>query len=239
MSFPPDGFGPVTDTAAAVAYCAVCHKRRLRGDEIMTCGPCVQRLDEALADIVELFALLPTFVLPGSVPMSDLPHGKQVDAPAPVRLEILDHLDDRIVDQPGDIQRRGIIGVLEQWSRLVAEEQRFSPRPGRATVATEVGFLRTHLKWATEQPWVDEFADEIAGARGIHRQLQAAVGETRPKPIGQCPATVVREGQPTACGAALYAPVYGDTVTCNRCGEMWTKDRWLWLGNLLKENEGA
>lgn len=240
MSFPPDSFGPITDRAAATQFCAVCQRRRLSSDEIMTCSLCVGKLDDALVTILELFALLPVFMLPGSVPVADRIKHRQVDAPAPVRLEVVDLMDDRIGDLD-DIRRRGIVGVLEQWARLVAQERRMSARPVKPSVATEVGFLRTHLNWVSEQPWVGEFAAEIMGTDprqpGILRQLEQACGETPPRPkiIGRCPASIIRDGEPQACGTALYADPASPSVQCRKCGAMWDEKRLAILGLVLGE----
>lgn len=216
--------------------CAVC-RHKLRADETITCQTCIDKLDDALADTLTLFALLPAVIEPGSVQLDDMPHGRQIDAPAPVRLEVLDMLDDRrawspAVDAPGD-NRRGVVGLLESWATRMRQERRYSIPTGSPSVASEIGALRNNLAWIVEQDWVETFADEILK---LHRDLEAVCGEPKAKPIGHCPEMVKREGSDelAPCGAPLFPPIYGETVTCERCKTSWPKDKWLLLGRKIE-----
>lgn len=217
--------------------CLLCN-RVLRPDETQTCRRCVERLDETLEAVVELYALLPSVLLPGSV-LDDMPHGKRVDAPAPVRLDVLDALDER----PGYSKAtgalsglHGIVGVLGEWGRLVREERNFAAPTEPITVVTEIGFLRKQLPWITEQPWLDEFEREV---KDLHRSLRQVTGDSGPKPIGACPAEFTDDGQVKTCGATLYAPLNGDVVRCRRCRSQWPRERWLILGAIIAEGEAS
>lgn len=211
--------------------CVICQHRT----EDMACARCLSRLDEALEDIVTLYALLPSVMEPGSVQLDDMPHGKRTDAPAPVRLDVLALTDSRSTWA----QRRGeipsVLSVLSGWSRIVIEDCNLSI-PTEATVTTEAGLLRTHLQWIGKQAWVDDMWKEI---RMVRSNLKDVCGEPLPKPIGTCPAEVIEEGQVVTCGALLYAPTYGDTVRCRDCNTTWSRDTWLLLGRLITEGEAS
>lgn len=208
--------------------CLLCN----RATETQVCNHCVQRLDQLLEAIVEYYALLPAVLLPGSV-LDDMPHGRRVDPPAPVRLEVLDALDERLVVDTEEY--RGTLGILWSWARLIREERQLAAGDD-PTVVTEIGFLRRHLPWVCEQPWVDEFEREI---RLLHRSLRQATGETGPKPIGACPAESIHDGEVRTCGAMLYAPITGDVVRCRHCRAQWTREQWQLLGKVIREGETA
>src|SRR5690606_10839463 len=114
--------------------------------------------------------------LPGSVPAapgSKKGKGGKVP-PAPVRVDVLDLVDDRYgVRSDGSMDRRGTLGVLESWARLVREERRMAQPSTPATVVNECAFLHRQVDWSCEQPWVNEFYREI---RSLARDLSTVIG---------------------------------------------------------------
>jgi len=226
----------VTETHST--RCCVC-KHKLRGDEDQVCNECVSGLDTALAEVLSYYALLPVVIEPGAVPLSDEPHGKQAFAPVPLRLDVVDMLDDRPVHQfrgaERDVERHGVVGLLARWADNVRERRRISLPTEPATVFGEVVFLRRHLDWISQQDFIAEFAREILA---LHRDLQTIWGERpKDKSIGRCPATkLVDDDEWSVCNAPLFAPITGDTVQCNRCKTIWRRDKWLLLGRIIEQN---
>lgn len=117
-------------------------------------------------------------------------------------------------------------GVLAAWCREIFEERHLIP-PVR-TVPAMAKFLDNHLDWLTRHEWVEEFHAEL---RELHNQMRA-IGQQRRK-IGDCPNTIDEGTQTRQCGSKLFAPLYGDQITCFACGRQWARDEWLRLGDLL------
>lgn len=189
-------------------------------DPSQVCRRCEDRMLGWLEKIPEHYALLPAFLEPGSVDAN--PESKTTKAanpPVPVRLEVLDLLDTRHGrrwqgTQPAD-DRRGVLGTLESWARLVREEKNITTSQG-CTVAYEAATLRRHLLWVCEQPWVTELYEDL---KLLHRQLSDAVGDYRPKPVGVCQ-VVTEDGE---CQGALMPSRYAVGVHCGRCGASWSE----------------
>lgn len=202
------------------------------------CPRCVTHLARWLRTIPDAFRYLLWVKDHGTVPGDpDAAQVKALDAPAPLRLEILDLLDVR----PG----RGALGIVHGWAELVRDQRqlsllcdcghaavlhRWSPPLVSmcrancdcvtwrvwATVAGECAFIGQHLAWVTEQDWV---ADLYAELKPLSRQLSDAVGDYRPVPIGMCLAMVPAPGLVTnvICGGPLYRDDEGHGVHCTRC----------------------
>lgn len=196
------------------------------------CDRCEETLRRRLREIPDRYALLPAFIEHGTTETNpDSKATTQPWAPAPMRLEVVDHLDTRHGRQwlgtaPTD-DYRGVLGVLESWARLVREERNLPPPSTRPTVTGEAHTLARHLTWIAAQPWVDEFHAEL---RTLDRDLAAAVGDHRVRPVGTC--TVEVDDGP--CGGPLM-PTDEGTVRCVRCHDRWSYDDLRRLGLLLEE----
>jgi len=226
-----------------VIYCANrCTRPTDSGDRIRVqteppsqlCNRCEDNLRQWLRDIPDRYALLPLFVEHGTTePDPDKRSAKRTDAPAPMRLEVVDLLDERygrrwLGTEAAD-DRRGVLGTLESWARMVREERNL-PRPeGHATVTGEAALLSRHLLWIVEQPWVDEFYDDI---KAVNRNLRDAVGDHRVRPVGRCPVTS-DEG---TCGGALMPTKVGGVRCVSGCGTQWGYDDLRRLGLVIGED---
>lgn len=94
-----------------------------------------------------------------------------------------------------------------------------------------VRWLDGQLDWVTRQDGVVGFARVV---RELVAQLRPLTGEPGARRIGSCPNTV-DEGESTReCGAPLFAPLRGDTISCRACGRHWERDAWLQLGRTLQ-----
>ena len=210
-------------------------------------------LAETLAQIGSHYAQLRDCLEPGSVPDDggEKRSGRRTDPPAPVRLDVLNLLDERARYDDG--QRMSVLGVLIEWAERVREDRglkrptktaTFPPSSGPMdalrtveyqvpmTVQSERELLVRHLDWICAQPWV---ADLWEALRRLDRALREAVGNPYPKPIGHCP---VQDEDNTLCATPLYPNPGGDGVRCRGCGTAWSGTDLLRL-RLILEAEAA
>ncbi len=103
-------------------------------------------------------------------------------------------------------------------------------QPPAGGVPEVIRWLDGQLDWLTRQDWVGEPAAEI------HRLASQIRGVNEPRrKVGECP-NVIDEGRSTrVCGARLFAPVRGDSISCNVCKRVWHRSEWLRLGSLLRD----
>jgi hypothetical protein len=176
------------------------------------CVKCVERLDTWLRQIPDTYILLPYVVEHGTVSTNpEMATTKRPDAPAPLRLEVLDLLDRRL--------HRGVLGLVKSWADLVRSLRRLPPRAGLdATVTSECQLLLGHLTWVTEQIWITDLYAEL---RPLVRELLDRVGEYRAKPVGMCVALVDRPGLTVQvlCGGPLYLDKDRRGTHCAACGD--------------------
>lgn len=235
-----------------------CHRTGTDGRQIpvhaadpgLVCRDCADRMGDWLADIPGTYALLPDVVEPGTVDTNpETTSTRNPEAPAPVRLDVLDLLDDRRGWQDGrpSDNRRGVLGVLQDWAQLV-RDGRGLPRPDEPpaavagdsdempTVHDEARFLARHLPWCCEQTWVGDLHDDL---RRLQRDLANAVGEYRPRPVGSCPRDVERDGQTVTCGGPLLQSRWNPGVFCAACRDTWGHDELRRLGLVLGEDRAS
>lgn len=128
---------------------------------------------------------------------------------------------------PGD--PHSVPGMLWAWCSELADQRR-TQLPTRSVLAL-TAFLDAHLDWLTRQDWIPDLFGEL---RELHRQLKAtAAGESR-RAVGACPNTIDEGDHTRSCDATLFAPLYGDTITCWACTREWTRREWMTLGDLLE-----
>lgn len=214
----------------------------------LLCPRCIKRLDRWLRALPESFALLLWVKGHGTVPGNpENARTKQPDAPAPMRLEVVDLLDVR----PGF----GALAILHGWAEAIRDERKLPRRctcdharpshgtgrghdKGHCTAAgcgcghftetsptftAECKLLLAHLNWCAEQDWAGDLYTEI---RNLDRQLSDTVGDYRAKPVGKCEAWVDRPGVPlqTLCGGALVMDREKQGVVCLGCGKRYDAD---------------
>lgn len=226
--------------------CVVCQRREADGPQV--CRSCPPWLDGLLVEIVELYALAPSAVIPtrGGGPKVS---GSR-EAPVPARLDVVDLLDQARVPNPSDqarehpedqIGHHSVATALDQWVRdWITYDWCHGDHLPVPTVSTLVGWLRVRLEDACDRhPAIDDFAVEIRQVRSI---LSGALRSTRHsgEPIGRCP---IQFDSGERCGATLYAEPYVDHISCPRCGTNWPRVKWLALAAGMQdaqtENEEA
>jgi hypothetical protein len=237
-----------TDAQRPTRACLLCPPPRegaawrLADDSYRTCSNCLDRLREALKDIVKRYAQLdPT-------PGASGDHGGR-GAPgfgsrSPASEHILCMTDRRSspvartwLGADGRLHCESerpplsVHNVLDTAAWAIAEERGIDGPDVTATVDELTRFIDAQLDWATRHEIV---VDLWADLRALLAQLKPATGEPGRRHIGLCP-VVIDEGEHTReCGARLYAPLKGDEIQCRACGEVWPREKWLRLGDLLE-----
>lgn len=103
-------------------------------------------------------------------------------------------------DQRGE---DSILASLYSWSRLTEAEGGFDDWPTSVTITAFARYLAGHLSWIVEQPWVDEFYEEIRHlGRTAHR-------------VAPWRAETKRDTEPCACG--VFAVVWHIGEGFTRC----------------------
>lgn len=221
---------------AGAYLCVLRHPRKpVEASTGLLCTHHALALNEALQDILELWALVPLYLLPGSGTDDGSRHTKTADPPAPGNLHVMSLRDSRMFAPrpPGDqlwFQETDDIpdapGTLRERAELVADERRIT-NPDLGTISATVLFLRTHRDWIAARDWVADYDDEL---HILRRALSLGPGE-RTRPVGACP-TLDGDGKP--CGGPLWADRYGAMqVTCGRCERVFDEPMLRHLGGMM------
>lgn len=123
-----------------------------------------------------------------------------------------------------------VLAELFTLARHVAGARRLDG-PRVLSVAEIARWLDGQLDWITRQDGVGAF-DRVL--RELVAQLRPLTGEPGAKRVGTCPNTLDTGASTVECGAPLYAPLRGDTISCRACTRDWTRDQWLELGRMLQ-----
>lgn len=248
MSFPPDSFGPITDKAAAFnEWCVLTHrsepdKKRRAAQGALVCYGCLARMRRDLIGetkefdgkkveipgLLQLDADLVMAHVASPMPSSRVSGGGS-EPPLPINVSITD-------------LRIDIAGKLMSWACLIAEERDVTPPPNRHDIAIVVHFLEKHLDWAIEQPWIDEFDQELRKARG--QAFSTAFGESsRSFKVADCPQVVACDTTTKAeiiCGGNLMATLRDrdkllpSVIWCKTdLDHEWTADTWRELSRRI------
>ncbi len=123
-----------------------------------------------------------------------------------------------------------VLGWENSWRAELDWE--WAPFRGSAqqTVAGSVGFLSANWPWAAhESQDAPRFAQNVHDLVGECRAQVEGPSDTRR--VGLCPA---RMADDLACGTALYAHPYVDSIVCRGCKTVWPRTAWLALASLLR-----
>ena len=209
-----------------------------RADVGFLCRSCVDRINQKLGTILELYATLPFVTPTGSVPDDVAPqrHIKADAAPAPVRLSVVALLDPRnhaTGHYTSDVP--DVAGVLDSWAGALAEHLNLAGARLNGTLFRSVQFLRAFETQAAAAPWIDDYQAEIDW---VWHALQNAHGLTPPaaRSVGPCP----NGGTDQPCGGKLWpdhntAGQIIEQVTCDRCHKPFGKSYLGWLGRLIED----
>ncbi len=199
------------------------------------CPRCEKQMAGWLNKIPENYDLLPTFIEHGTTQANpENKATKRAEAPAPMRLEIIDLLDTRLGRKWNGTapahDRRGAIGTLRvHVERLIDERPLTATHYEDKSVRQACDLLHRHRLWLAEQDWITYLYDDVST---LNRALADAVGDFRRPPVGRC--HVIPENAETACGGPLFANATGG-VHCVRCRSEWEPDRLRQLGLALTD----
>lgn len=123
--------------------------------------------------------------------------------------------------------REHIARTLVSWAMLISEERVMSTPTGNAPDET-APWLLVHLRWASAQLWIDDFALELAQLRGQALSLLFPSGRRRIE-VGPC----VEAGCPGVLTATVARTddVLPSIVECDvEVSHCWEPHQWLALG---------
>lgn len=198
--------------------CTLCDTRELP-DGGFLCPVCIRTTRDRLKRLPRMWGALEAWLAPGSSTTTSYGRTRLVEAPLPVRGEVLD------LRAAG-----GIVGVLEDWRESVHATRGFAPPvlaaslPYRVTIAA--GALDRQLEWIARWYMGPVFAEEIQRLVGrVYAVIQPGHDHERPTLLGYCIA-VDRSG--VVCGARLWAHM-DRPVACEWCLCPYPPDTWLTL----------
>lgn len=188
-----------------------------------------EALRETLADIAEMYALLPQYRMPGSTPEAETgehKHTKKADHPALVRLIVLALEDKRNgpVLEPGDVP--DVPSVLAEWAENVRDERALSALVD-GSVGESVRLLQAHGDWIAAQDWLVDFDADL---RMLRRSLAMGIGRTGSKPVGKCPSL---DGDGKVCLGPLWPATNGMSVDCGTCKRHFDEKFLRHLGGMM------
>lgn len=179
------------------------------------CAACTNRLRIRLDRMPSLYQALGAWLTPASR-RPELGHAPAVEAPLPVRQEVLD------LRGPG-----GIVSILEDWRSAVHDARGFTPPDGAGLAPTRIEAAACAIY--ANLPWISltweqatDLADEIRRLEG--RALAVISPPEQTIPIGACPA---EDADRAVCGATIRVPAGTTDVYCRRCGTRYPPEAWL------------
>jgi hypothetical protein len=188
------------------------------------CDNHYQRTLNQIHDIHDALTLLPYFLEPGSLPDNNQIRGRNIDPPAPIRLEVITILDRRTTQHhPNDPV--SVAHLFHTWATWIRQQRQLARQP--STVSGDLGTLHRNLEWVAG---TDRITDLITDLRSIHRAIRDAIGDHAPRPVGRCPVMF----DTGTCDGKLFQDRYTAlSVTCSSCGERWGEDELRRLGLIL------
>lgn len=238
----------MTDTPDRPANACILHRPpqegwpwRLSDPGYRTCGPCLDRLREHLADIARRYRLL------DATPSASVGDGTRGAPGFRSKSPASDHviaLRDPRSSQTARTWRGGdgrlhlederpalsVWGELDGVCWALAEALDMPGPEPRSSVDDMLRWLDHRLDHATR----DEVCVELSRVlRGVLAALRPVTGDPRPRRIGSCP-NIPDPDTGERCAQPLYAPPRGDEIHCHACDRVWPREEWLRLGDLLQ-----
>lgn len=193
--------------------CPTCRRKLLDTTNVL-CDKCVERLRKNLDDLPQLMAEAGKYLEPQQ-------GGQGTSSGAHPSIGIN-------VNAFDFASGRDILNVLHEWEKIIRTERQLTP-PAllpfyNNPVRMSVRFHLAHLMWTTQQPWADEFAQEISQLH--HHGTIAAQKQIDPVRRIPCPAPHP-DDDTRNCGAMLGVTDADMTtsIQCRRCKTNWTPAR--------------
>ncbi|HEY5835001.1 hypothetical protein [Streptomyces sp.] len=191
------------------------------------CTGCTANLHLRLQRLPRLYDALAAW-LPPAGRRPELGHAPAVEAPLPLRQEVLD------LRGPG-----GIVGILEDWQAAIHDARGFTAPtrsgdiPARITHAAATA--ARNLTWIS-LTW-EQGPDLAAEIRRLEARALAIIEPPeRTVPLGKCPTDL---GDGTICGTTIRVPAGATTVRCQGCGTAYPPTTWLNLRTWMDHDRNA
>lgn len=234
-------------TGLLCVICSTPKKPRRAPDGYRTCGPCADRVREALQEIPAQYARLTRVEALVPTTGDGGRRGPGFGSRSPARDVVIAATDWRTV-WAEDQRLHYPPSVVHAWAQMVRAEvgeariaacacssDDDEPEPKHCPAAsrpgachTESALLIRRLDHVTRQEWVADMWQEL---REVVDQLRTIAGEPHPQAIGRCPN--LPEEATKECGTPLYVRTGTDTITCRGCGREWERREWLHLGRTI------
>lgn len=154
------------------------------------------------------------------------PRAKGFGSRPPAVLDVIALLDERTEingDGPDDVldEVPNAHADMAGWLRILIEEHPDDLTPPGG-LSAGVALLRSRCDWIVQQPWVDDFATDVAR---VHGALRHACRDDPPRPFAHCPEVV--DGD--VCGGWVTMHSDGEGAQCRSCRASWRRDQLLAL----------
>ncbi len=190
-------------------------RQRSSLDGLLVCAGCFAGLEQAVAEMPAHFDALARALAPRAGT------GPQVTGTRERALPI----DPTVADHRTDLAAK-----LVSWALLVSEEREIGA-PRSSEVSVVAPWLLVHLRWASAQPWIDDYATELRSIRSRSLSLLYPSGRRRVE-VGAC----IEDG----CDGVLTATIapaddlLPSEITCSHDAEhAWEASRWVALGRRI------
>lgn len=193
--------------------CRGCEPRQAEYGEL--CWSCHRRLELMVTDAPMVVEWLRVHLNRGIAQRlrseAEMIHAKHAEAPTPIDLDVLDHID---------VMFACVVGWADNLVSDVKKNGSDLRPPEARTVKAVAPWLLRHLRTLELQPWVGEAWEELAESMSIAHGLAPWRPEMRKIPGIPCP----------YCEAVALVVFGGeDDVTCTRCRMMIPEDRYgIW-----------
>jgi hypothetical protein len=227
-----------TTPAPTFPTCQCC-PRRLIGVEVrngrLVCRPCERRIEAELREVVELWALLPGLLKPGTAGGDDGGDAPRAPGPSgskpPANLAVLSLLGGGVTEP--------LLAEEDAWRRELRKAGHYPLTPGRGrqdhVLAGTVRWLGTNLYWACHAyPDVDDLSRTLGRLLGEMRGLVSGDRRRREelKPGCPMPARGFAEDDPATpkCGGTLTYDPRRSAIRCDTCRRSVPPAEWDVLG---------
>lgn len=184
---------------------------RIVGQGLVVCEWHYREYRDAIADLVDLYALLPTMLDPSSAPDATGIKPKRTDPPAPLRLEVVALMDPRT--QTSDTSMH-VIGVLGSWAGMIREELNLA-QPAVETMTSAQRTLVKHAVWCAGRGWFNDMRTEVLD---VVKALRTVTGMHPPKPVGRCHLPGKDDEK---CNGHVFEIEGTGGLRCSRCRAQW------------------
>lgn len=193
--------------------CPTCNRKR-HDDTMTICQTCVERLRLRLDELPHMMAEAAKYLEPQQ-------GGKGTSSGAHPSIGINVNAFDFSTG-------KDILNILHEWEKIIRAERKLTP-PAllpfyNNPVRMSVRFHQAHLNWSAQQPWVDEFAQEISQ---LHHHGTIAA-QKQIDPVRRIPCPAPHPDDDTRNCDAMLGVTDADMTTsiqCRRCKTNWTPAR--------------